>query len=80
MLKKIRFVFNENTVQFCELKKSYLYLMKIHISFVCLKQSDMYLMKIQISFYVLKKARSEKFRSERNHKKNHLRTCLKKKN
>ena len=31
--KKIKFVFNENTNQFYVLKKSYLYLMKIQISF-----------------------------------------------
>ena len=37
MLKKIRSVFNENIDQFCVLKKSDLYLMKIHISFVVKK-------------------------------------------
>ena len=36
VLKKIRFVFNENTDQFLEFKKK--------------KKSDMYLMKMQISF------------------------------
>ena len=35
--KKNKFVFNENTNQFCMLKKSYLYLMNIQISFVCKK-------------------------------------------
>ena len=48
--KKIKFVFNENTNQFYVLKKSYLYLMKIQISFENRKNSDLYLMKIQISF------------------------------
>ena len=48
---KIRFVFNENTDKFLELKKSDFYLMKIQISFV-LKKLDLYLMKIHISFYV----------------------------
>ena len=50
MLKKIRSVFNENINQFCVLKKSDLYLMKIHVSFYVLKKSDLYLMKIYISF------------------------------
>ena len=34
-VKKIKSTFNENTDQFYVLKKSYLYLMKIQISFVC---------------------------------------------
>ena len=51
MNKKIIFVFNKNTNQFCDpkKKKSDLYLMKIQISFVTRKNSNLYLMKIQIN-------------------------------
>ena len=49
--KKNKFVFNENTNQFCLLKKSNLHLMKIQISFECFENQ---IWKIQTNFYFKK--------------------------
>ena len=41
-VKKIKFAFNENADQFFGVKKSYLYLMKILISFMSFKKSGLH--------------------------------------
>ena len=84
-IKKIRSVFNKNIDQFCILKKSDLYLMKIQICFMLkksnLKNTDQFFeleKKIKSVFnentylFYVKKIRSKKYRSIFKLEKNHI--------